>query len=98
MLTKLIFGLISMALFTVFVGAVVVKLKEPALIVVVLAGIAMIDRRKRRQMPDWPALSRHSPLLGWPRGGLPLAPSLAGLALWAALLALHPAVIGVAPL
>lgn len=63
-----------------------------------LAGMAMIDRRKRRQMPDWPALSRHSPLLGWPRGGLPLAPSLAGLALWAALLALHPAVIGVAPL
>jgi hypothetical protein len=42
MLTKVIYGLIGMALFTVFVGAVVVKLKEPALIVVVLAGIAMM--------------------------------------------------------
>jgi len=42
MLTKVIFGLIGMALFTVFTGAVVVKLKEPALIVVVLAGIAMM--------------------------------------------------------
>jgi CDP-diglyceride synthetase len=42
MFTKTVFGLIGMALFTVFVGAVVVKLKEPALIVVVLAGIAMM--------------------------------------------------------
>lgn len=42
MLTKLIFGLISMALFTVFTGAVVVKLKEPALLVVVLIGVAMM--------------------------------------------------------
>jgi hypothetical protein len=42
MLTKVIYGLIGMALFTAFVGAVVVKLKEPALIVVVLAGIAMM--------------------------------------------------------
>ncbi len=42
MLTKLIFGLISMALFTVFVGAVVLKLKDPALITVVVVGIAMM--------------------------------------------------------
>ena len=42
MLTKLIFGLISMALIVVFTGAVVVKLKEPALIVVVLIGLAMM--------------------------------------------------------
>ena len=42
MLTKVIFGLISMALFTAFVGAVVVKLKDPALIVVVIAGLAMM--------------------------------------------------------
>jgi len=42
MLTKLIFGLIGMALFTVFTGAVIVKLKEPALIVVVLIGLAMM--------------------------------------------------------
>ncbi|MBK9244163.1 MAG: hypothetical protein IPM30_04795 [Burkholderiales bacterium] len=42
MFTKVIFGLISMALFTVFVGAVVVKLKDPALIVVVVAGLAMM--------------------------------------------------------
>ena len=42
MLTKLIFGLISMALFTAFTGAVVMKLKEPALFVVVLVGLAMM--------------------------------------------------------
>jgi hypothetical protein len=42
MFTKVIFGLIGMALFTVFVGAVVVKLKDPALIVVVVAGLAMM--------------------------------------------------------
>jgi hypothetical protein len=42
MWTKFIFGLIGMALFTVFTGAVVVKLKEPALVVVVLIGVAMM--------------------------------------------------------
>ena len=42
MLTKLIFGLISIGLFTAFVGAVVLKLKEPALIAVVIAGLAMM--------------------------------------------------------
>jgi hypothetical protein len=42
MLTKVIFGLIGMALFVVFTGAVVVKLREPALFVVVLAGVAMM--------------------------------------------------------
>lgn len=42
MMSKLIFGLISMALFTVFVGAPILKLKEPALIAVVVAGLAMM--------------------------------------------------------
>ena len=42
MLTKMIYGLIGIALFTVFTGAVVVKLKEPALIAVVLIAVAMM--------------------------------------------------------
>lgn len=63
-----------------------------------LAGMAMIDRRKRRQMPDWADLTRNAPLLGWPRGGLPIGPTLVGVLLWGLLWALHPAVIGVAPL
>ena len=42
MLTKLIFGLLSMALMTTFVGAIALKLKEPALFVVVLVGLAMM--------------------------------------------------------
>ena len=42
MMTKVIFGLISMALFAVFVGAPILKLKDPALIVVVAAGLAMM--------------------------------------------------------
>ena len=39
---KVIFGLISMALMTVFVGAIAVKLKEPALAIVILVGLAMM--------------------------------------------------------
>ena len=64
-----------------------------------LLGIAAIDRRKRRMMPDWDRLARNTALLSL-RGisALPLWPSLAGLALWAALIALHPLVIGVDPL
>jgi hypothetical protein len=42
MLTKLIFGLIGMLLMIVFVGAIVVKLKDPALVVVVLIGLSMM--------------------------------------------------------
>jgi hypothetical protein len=42
MLTKLIFGVLSMALMTVFVGAIVVKLMDPALAIVVLIGLAMM--------------------------------------------------------
>lgn len=42
MLTKVIFGLISMALMTLFTGAIVVKIRDPALIVVVLIGLAMM--------------------------------------------------------
>jgi hypothetical protein len=42
MLTKVIFGLISMSLMTLFAGAIVVKIRDPALIVVVLIGLAMM--------------------------------------------------------
>lgn len=63
-----------------------------------LAGMAAIDARKRRQMPDWTDLARNAPLIGWPRGGLPLWPTLAGVALWGAMILLHPLVIGPDPL
>jgi hypothetical protein len=42
MLTKLVFGLISMTLVVVFVGAIILKLKDPALVVVVAIGLAMM--------------------------------------------------------
>lgn len=42
MLTKLIFGLIGMALMVAFTGAIVVKLKEPALLAVVAIGLTMM--------------------------------------------------------
>lgn len=63
-----------------------------------LAGMAVIDVRKRRSMPDWSALARNAPLIGWPRDGLPLWPTLAGVALWGAMILLHPVVIGPDPL
>ena len=63
-----------------------------------LAGMPMIDRRKRRQMPDWAAQARNAPLMGWPRRGLPWAPMVVGVALWLGLLVLHPLVFGVTPL
>jgi hypothetical protein len=42
MLTKVLFGVLAMALMTAFVGAIVLKLKDPALAVVVLIGLAMM--------------------------------------------------------
>jgi uncharacterized membrane protein len=73
-----------------------------------LAGMPLIDRRKRRQMgADWTRLAAATsgvPLAAlvsgrWhPRGAPPLAPGLAGLAVWGALLVLHAPVIGVDPL
>jgi hypothetical protein len=42
MLTKVIFGVLAMALMATFVGAIVLKLKDPALTVVVLIGLAMM--------------------------------------------------------
>jgi hypothetical protein len=42
MIAKLIFGFIAMTLMTVFVGAVFVKLKDPALGVVILIGLGMM--------------------------------------------------------
>lgn len=72
-----------------------------------LAGMPAIDRRKRRVMPDWAAQARATSLLPlaalvqgrWrPKGAPALLPGLAGLAVWALLIALHPLVIGVAPL
>lgn len=71
-----------------------------------LAGMAAIDRRKRRSLPDWERLAARTACLPfaawiggrWRPGRPPLAPLLAGVALWAALLALHPWVIGPDPL
>ena len=71
-----------------------------------LAGMPAIDRRKRRQMADWPRLARNTSLLPFAalaRRRHPLAapatgPTLAGLAVWIALILLHPPVIGVDPL
>jgi Predicted membrane protein len=71
-----------------------------------LAGMGAIDRRKRRQMPEWEALAHRTSLLPfaavltgrWRPGPPPLRPVLAGVAVWALLLWLHPMVIGVDPL
>lgn len=68
-----------------------------------LAGGRVIDRRKRREMgPAWEGLStavRKAPLLAWPaRPGAMAVRAAAGLLLYAALLYLHPQVIGVDPL
>lgn len=63
-----------------------------------LAGMPLIDRRKRRALPDWPRLARNTAWLALRPGVPPLAPTLAGLVLWGALLWAHPAVIGVDPL
>ena len=71
-----------------------------------LLGMAMIDRRKRRTMPDWAALARNTALVPlaplftgrWHPGSPPLWPTLAGLGAWALLIWLHPMVIGPDPL
>jgi hypothetical protein len=42
MLIKAIFGAIGVALMTVFLGAVAVKLKDPALTIVVLIGLVLM--------------------------------------------------------
>lgn len=72
-----------------------------------LIGMGAIDRRKRRLLNEWEHLARGTSLVPlealvsgrWrPTAPPPLVPSLAGLAAWAALIALHPAVIGVDPL
>ncbi len=71
-----------------------------------LAGMPAIDRRKQRQMADWPRLARNTslvPFAALARQRRPLAapamgPTLAGLAAWVALILLHPPVIGVDPL
>jgi len=71
-----------------------------------LAGMAAIDRRKRRVLPEWERLAQHTaivPLAGlltgrWRPGPPPLVPMLAGVAVWALLIWLHPLVIGVDPL
>lgn len=71
-----------------------------------LAGMAAIDRRKRREMPEWENLAYRTSLLPlaalltgrWRPGPPPLWPVLAGVAAWALLVWLHPWVIGVDPL
>lgn len=61
-----------------------------------LLGMAMIDRRKRRQIgQDWARLSDTRRALTMTPGGL--ARVGAGLALWAVLLILHDPVIGLSP-
>jgi hypothetical protein len=42
MATKVIFGLIGIGLFALFIGPPTLKLKDPALIIVVLVGLVMI--------------------------------------------------------
>jgi uncharacterized membrane protein len=73
-----------------------------------LAGMAAIDRRKRRAMgPEWGRLAARTSAVPFaalldgrwrPRGGPSLARLGAGVALWAGLLALHAPVIGRSPL
>lgn len=71
-----------------------------------LAGMAAIDRRKRRTLRDWPALARNTSLVplsalvaGRWRPGFPrIAPALAAILAWAALIGLHPVIIGPDPL
>jgi len=57
-------------------------------------------------LPEWERLAQHTsivPLAGlltgrWRPGPPPLVPMLAGVAVWALLIWLHPLVIGVDPL
>lgn len=42
MWAKAIFGAIGVVLMTLFLGSIVVKLKEPALIIVVLIGLVLM--------------------------------------------------------
>lgn len=74
-----------------------------------LLGMPMIDRRKRRDWgpQDWQTKAQRTSLIPlsalitgrWrPRSWPALKPGLIGVAVWAALLALHPLVIGVTPL
>lgn len=51
---KLVFGLIGAILVIVFIGSIVAKVREPALVAVVLAGIAMmlVDLWQARNEPD----------------------------------------------
>ncbi|MCC0079436.1 MAG: NnrU family protein [Rhodobacter sp.] len=71
-----------------------------------LLGMAAIDRRKRRTLADWPALARNTSLVPlaplvtgrWRPGRIAPVPLVAGIAVWALLIWLHPMVIGPDPL
>jgi len=74
-----------------------------------LLGMAMIDRRKRRDWgaQAWQTRAQNTSLIPFsalitgrwrPRGRPAVVPGILGLVVWAALLVLHPMVIGVAPL
>lgn len=72
-----------------------------------LAGMPLIDHRQRRVMADWQTQTRATSLVPlaalvqgrWRPAGPPaLLPGLAGIAVWALLIVLHPLVIGVDPL
>ncbi|HPD93627.1 MAG: NnrU family protein [Rhodobacter sp.] len=71
-----------------------------------LLGMAAIDRRKRRTLPDWHRLARNTSLIPlaplltgrWRPGRFALPEAVAGVLVWALLLWLHPMVIGPDPL
>ena len=73
-----------------------------------LLGMALIDRRKRRQWgaQAWHDQARATSLVPfsalmtgrWRPGRIAVAPLVGGVALWLALIWLHPSVIGVSPL
>lgn len=74
-----------------------------------LLGMALIDRRKRRDwgLGTWQETARRTSLLPlsalisgrWrPRSGPTLMPGVIGVAVWGLLIVLHPIVIGVSPL
>ena len=51
---KLLFGLLGAALMAAFLASIVIKIKEPAMIVVVLIGLVMmlVDLWQARNEPD----------------------------------------------
>ena len=71
-----------------------------------LAGMLAIDRRKRRALPGWADLARNTSLVPlsalvtgrWRPSPPRIVPALVAFLVWAALIVLHPVVIGPDPL